>query len=126
VSAPGRAAATAFVEHRPDAPRPLAAVVGEVDLSNVDTLGRALREGVPNTAAGLVLDLTRVTYLDSTGVRLIFELARDLADRQQDVRVVLPHASPLRRVLQLAGVDAALPLLCEHGVTCHRDDAGTR
>jgi anti-anti-sigma factor len=124
VSAPRAVVADASVEHRPDPSRPVAGLVGEIDLSNVDALGRALREGVPNTAVGLVLDLTRVTYLDSTGVRLIFELARELADRQQDVRVVVPHASPLRRVLRLAGVDAALPMLCEHGVQHDDEECG--
>jgi anti-anti-sigma factor len=111
--------ASVSVEHHADASRPTVALVGEIDLSNVDALAGSLRATVPNTAAGLVLDLTRVTYLDSTGIRLLFELARELADRQQDVRVVSPHASPLRRVLLLAGVSAAMPVVCEHGLTDH-------
>lgn len=111
-----RAPGPARIEHRPDDVRPVASVVGDVDLSNAEVIAQSLRQLVPNTAAGLVLDLSRVTYLDSTGIRLIFQLARELADRQQDVRVVVVHASPLRRVLLLAGVSAAMPVLCEHGV----------
>jgi anti-anti-sigma factor len=119
LSVAASASLSVSVEHSPDASRPTAALVGEIDLSNVDALASSLRATVPNTAAGLVLDLTRVTYLDSTGIRLLFELARELADRQQDVQVVSPHASPLRRVLLLAGVPAAMPVVCEHGLTEH-------
>jgi anti-anti-sigma factor len=87
-----------------DAGWPLARLAGEVDLSNVDDLGERLEQAVSNRAHGLVLDLSGVTYLDSTGVRLIYRLARQLGDRQQRLRLVVPDESRIRRVLQLAGV----------------------
>jgi len=83
---------------------PVARLVGEVDLSNVEDLGDRLEQAVSNRAHGLILDLSRVTYLDSTGVRLIYRLARKLGDRQQRLRLVVPDESRIRRVLQLAGV----------------------
>lgn len=83
---------------------PVARLTGAIDLSNVDDVGRRLEEAVSNRAHGLIVDLSGVTYLDSTGLRLIFRLARQLGDRQQGLRLVVPEESRIRRVLQLAGV----------------------
>jgi anti-anti-sigma factor len=83
---------------------PLARITGAVDLSNVEELGRQVEQSVSNRARGLVLDLSGVTYLDSTGLRLIYRLARQLGDRQQRLRLVVPETSRIRRVLTLAGV----------------------
>ena len=87
-----------------DARWPVARMTGAVDLSNVDSLGRQLEDSVSNRARGLVLDLSGVTYLDSTGLRLIYRLARQLGDRQQGLRLVVPDDSRILRVLTLAGV----------------------
>jgi anti-anti-sigma factor len=99
-----------------DPARPVARLVGDIDLTNVDDLAATFARTVENTALGLVVDLTAVTYLDSTGLRLLFRLARALEDRQQDLRLVLPHASPLRRVLTLAGVGVGttVAVLCSY------------
>ncbi|GAA2722430.1 STAS domain-containing protein [Cellulomonas aerilata] len=91
-------------EDTEDAAWPVARMTGEVDLSNVEDLGRRLERSVSNRARGLVLDLSGVTYLDSTGLRLIYRLARQLGDRQQRLRLVVPDDSRIRRVLTLAGV----------------------
>ena len=72
---------------------PVARVVGDVDLSNCDELGEALRAAVPNTALGLVLDLRETTYLDSTGMALLFEVVQRLRHRQQSLHVVIPPDS---------------------------------
>lgn len=87
-----------------DAGWPVARLTGAVDLSNVEVLSMRLEEAVSNRAQGLVLDLTDVTYLDSTGLRLIYRLARQLGDRQQRLRLVVPETSRILRVLTLAGV----------------------
>jgi anti-anti-sigma factor len=83
---------------------PVARMTGAVDLSNVEDLRRLVENAVSNRARGLVMDLSGVTYLDSTGLRLIFGLARRLGDRQQRLRLVVPDDSRIRRVLTLAGV----------------------
>jgi anti-anti-sigma factor len=83
---------------------PVARLSGEIDLSNVDDLTAALEQTVGNGAMGLVVDLTDVTYLDSTGVRLLFRLARQLRDRQQTLHLVVPDRARTRRILELSGV----------------------
>jgi anti-anti-sigma factor len=79
-------------------------VRGEVDLSNVASVKEQLVEAVPNTATALVLDLSSTDYLDSSGVRLIFELADRLARRGQKLELVVPGDSFVNRVLALTEV----------------------
>jgi len=89
----------------------VARVRGEVDLSNVDELRARLVDAVSPDADRLVLDLTRTSYLDSTGVRLLFELASRLQARRQELRLVVTDAALVRRVLVLTQLDAAVPIL---------------
>ncbi len=90
---------------------PTVALVGEIDLSNVAQIEVGVRAAVPFTAVGLVLDLSGVDYLDSTGLRMLFQLARELRDRQQELRLVVPATSRLRRVLDLGGVFGTIPVV---------------
>jgi anti-anti-sigma factor len=88
----------------------LARVSGEVDLSNVSTVKEQILDAVPNTAIALVLDLSGSDYLDSSGVRLIFELLERLGSRGQKLELVVPDGSFIRRVLMLMEVQQAVPM----------------
>jgi anti-anti-sigma factor len=81
----------------------VAAITGEVDISNVDEVGRRLA-ALPNSAHGLVVDLRLVSYLDSTGISLLHDLAARLRERSQQLIIVCPQGSPPRRVLELTGL----------------------
>jgi anti-anti-sigma factor len=89
----------------------VARIVGDVDLSNASVVGDQLAEAVPNRALGLVIDLTPTTYLDSSGVSLVFDLLERLRRRQQQLRLVVPEDAPLRRVLRIVDAGGTLPLL---------------
>lgn len=88
----------------------IATVVGEIDISNARELKLAIAEAVPNHSRGLVVDLVDVTYLDSAGVNLLFELARRLLTRRQAMRVVAPREAPVRGILTLTGANRVLAL----------------
>ena len=88
----------------------LAAVRGEVDLSNALSVKRELLDAVPNTASALVLDLSETEHLDSSGVRLIFELAERLERRGQKLELVVPDDSIIKRILVLTEVHQVVPL----------------
>jgi anti-anti-sigma factor len=88
----------------------LASVRGEVDLSNVPSVRERLVGAVPNTASGMVLDLSGTDYLDSSGVGLIFELAERLGSRGQKLRLVVPDDSVIKRVLVLTQVEQVAPI----------------
>jgi anti-anti-sigma factor len=89
----------------------VARLSGEIDLSNASEVGDELSTSVPNTALGLVLDLTATTYLDSSGVHLVFDLAERLRRRQQQLRVVVPAGAPIRRVLRIVELDDTVPVI---------------
>ncbi len=88
----------------------LARVRGEVDLSNAPLVREQLLDAIPNTAKALVLDLSDTDYLDSSGVRLIFELAERLGRRGQELELVVPDASAVMRVLVLTEVHRVVPM----------------
>ena len=89
---------------------PVATVTGEVDIVNAGEIGGQLFAAAPNTAAGLVVDLNGVSYLDSRGVHLLFELANRLRMRHQALHLVVPPRALIRRVLLLTHVDSVIPL----------------
>ena len=89
---------------------PTVSLTGEVDLSNVDELATGLYAAVDNSCHGLVLDLSGVTYLDSTGLRLLYRLMRQLEERQQQLRVVIGPGTPVHGVLVMGGLAPGRPL----------------
>jgi anti-anti-sigma factor len=88
----------------------VARVGGEIDSSNASELRLALSERLPNATDALVLDLSDVTYLDSSGIQLLFELGKRLGARRQTMRLVVPRDAPMRRVLELCDMTSVVPL----------------
>src|SRR4051794_15234457 len=88
----------------------VARILGEVDISNADALRRKLMAAVPNSARSLLVDVSRVGHLDSSGVALLFELSEALARRQQALCVVAPPTALSARVLQITNLDHLVPM----------------
>ena len=91
----------------------MAVVEGEIDLSNAPGLLIELSAAVPNGARGLLLDLTGLEFLDSSGVHMLYDVAERLATRQQRFAVVLEPGAPPRRAIELSGVEPAAWLHAE-------------
>jgi anti-anti-sigma factor len=85
----------------------VAALAGEVDGSNARELRAALVAKLPQDADCLILNLSEIRYLDSSGIELIFELGARLTTRRQMLRLVVPDDSPIRRVLELCDISSA-------------------
>ena len=85
----------------------MAVVEGEIDLSNAPGLLVELTAAVPNSARGLLLDLSGLEFLDSSGVHMLYDVADRLATRQQRFAVVLEAGAPPRRAIELSGVEPA-------------------
>jgi anti-anti-sigma factor len=88
----------------------VARLSGEVDMSNSGYVGEELTKSVSNEAPALVVDLSHTRYIDSAAIELLFDLARRLARRRQELRLVLPSGSPLRRVLALTEIGHVAPV----------------
>ena len=89
---------------------PVSEIHGEIDASNVDDVLTHVVAQVPLAAPGIVVDLTETRYLDSAGVRFLFELARRLRARRQELRVVVPTSGVVRRVLVLTALGEVVAL----------------
>ena len=77
----------------------LARVAGEVDASNVDDLSETLLQTLSNQARAVVIDLTDTSYIDSSGISLIFDAAARLRNRRQELRLVVAPKSFVAEVL---------------------------
>ncbi len=88
----------------------VAGIAGELDLSNTSEVRSTIVSSITNDTMGLVVDLSATSYFDSTGLSMLFDLARRLSRRQQALRVVVPAGSPLRRLLDIAGFPSVASL----------------
>jgi anti-anti-sigma factor len=100
--------ATIFVERNEGVQ--LVRLAGEVDISNAAHLEDEISDAVPNDALGLVLDLSDTTYLDSAGIRMLFELAERIEGRRQTLALVVPRESLIRHSLTVTEVEQAMPM----------------
>lgn len=89
-------------------------ITGEIDISNIDSLAEVIY-ALPNTDAGLLIDLSEVTYLDSSAVSLLHDLAMRLRNRAQQLIVVSPLGTPPRRILELTALYLNAPVADELG-----------
>lgn len=84
---------------------------GELDLASVPSLRTAI-EDASATVASVVLDLTRVSFIDSSIVEVIVAASTDIARREAGSQLVvasLPDSHP-RRVLNMVRADAFVRL----------------
>jgi anti-anti-sigma factor len=82
------------------------ALSGEIDLANIDIVGAELLGAISNQLVDVVVDLSDLTYLDSAGLRVLFELGARLETLQIGFRLVVPPHSTVRRAIDLSGIAA--------------------
>jgi anti-sigma B factor antagonist len=84
------------------------ALTGEMDLSNAAEVERELLHVEATDVGTIVIDLSGLTFMDSTGIRLL--IAADARSRSDSCRLVLTRPpAHVFRVLCIAGVDERLP-----------------
>ena len=94
----------ADVRFEPFADGVVARLAGEIDMSNADEIGKAVKHMMGNEALGLVLDLGEVDYFDSAGIQMIYDLRENLRMRGQQLRLVVPEVCAAHDALRLAAV----------------------
>lgn len=75
-------------------------VEGEIDVASAPRLIAALNDAVAEAARSVIIDLTSVGFMDSTGLALLINAHRRLAVRRKGFAVVCPPG-PLRRVFEI-------------------------
>jgi anti-anti-sigma factor len=81
---------------------------GELDLATADDVQRELERVEATDAHSILMDLSQLTFMDSTGVRLLVTAhARARVDSNR--LTLLRGGRAVQRILQLSGVEALLP-----------------
>ncbi len=78
------------------------AVEGEVDLCAAALLARSLAIAQETDAPAIVLDLDRVSFMDSAGVHVLLQFSA--AERTRDRLGVTQGAPQVQRLLEVTGV----------------------
>ncbi len=85
-------------------------VTGELDLETSPQLRDALTRAL-STGVELVLDLSQVEFIDSTGIHAILAGMRDARINGVDLRISSTLAPQARRLFELVGLLDKLPLV---------------
>jgi anti-anti-sigma factor len=86
----------------------IVAVAGEIDISTVAGLRERLYELAGNGGT-LIVDLNRVTFIDSTGLGVLVGTARRVEEHGGSLYAVCAQPQP-RKLLWTTGVDKRIPL----------------
>ena len=77
---------------------------GEIDLARVDDLARTLSRKW-NPTKNLLIDLCSVSFMDSTGLRWLFDTYLDLVEAHREMRLFVPEDSQIERLLSIVGAE---------------------
>lgn len=89
--------------------RAVLAVAGEVDLETASQLGDQALEALRDVSPHLVLDLSGVTFMDSTGLKVLLTVQRR-AELAQGSLAVVGTTRPVNRIMDLTGLDHTFAL----------------
>lgn len=85
---------------------------GELDIATVPVLEEAFDAAVATDAARILVDLGGITFIDSTGLRLLIKMNEICPEGRLGIR----STAIVDRLLQVTGLLDQLPLVDEHGV----------
>jgi anti-sigma B factor antagonist len=77
---------------------------GEIDMANAASVTRRIRAGDEGPSP-LVLDLGSLGYIDSAGIRMLFDLSEQLAKDGRRLVLAIAADAPVRRALAITKLD---------------------
>ncbi len=84
-------------------------VEGELDLGTIPALAQHIDARTDGEDGALTLDLGGVTFMDSSGLRMLIEL-HDRSQRERwQLSLIAPEHQSATLVLRMTGADEALP-----------------
>jgi anti-sigma B factor antagonist len=84
-------------------------LAGEVDATNSDELYGVLESVVTQQPRLLIVDMSELSFMDSTGLRMLLRSSRSL-DQQGGVLALAAPQVSVARVLQLTRADQLIPV----------------
>ena len=87
---------------------------GEIDRENVSAGDEQIRAAVSGQRTAVSVNLADVSYIDSAGKQLLFDLALCLQESNIVLEVVVPFGSPTRRLIELSGLQSIAAVILVH------------
>ncbi|MGI9185699.1 MAG: STAS domain-containing protein [Solirubrobacteraceae bacterium] len=97
------------IEHQTNGTSLVLSITGELDLNTVDTLTRQVGQYVQAATTSLTLDLSELTFMDSSGLALLIALSHRSEQDTWQLRLIPSRHEAAMLVLRATGADAALP-----------------
>lgn len=94
---------------RDEAGRTIVAATGEVDVYTAPVLDEALTSAVSGGATRVVVDLSGVDFLDSTGLSVLVKALKRVRDSDGSLDVVVT-AERVAKVFRITGLDQVIPV----------------
>jgi anti-sigma B factor antagonist len=88
-------------------------LAGELDLANAEALSGALEAAEAAETSRVVVDMTALEFIDSTGIAVLVAAHRRMNENSDDLRLrfVPSKAVAVQRVMTLTGLDDAMPFV---------------
>jgi anti-sigma B factor antagonist len=103
---PGHAAGPFSIRTEGRADVAVVTASGEIDLSTAEAFGRELERALAGGAQSVVLELERVSFIDSTGLTA---LLKEIERSNGRLRVVRSLSPAVKRTLEVSGLMDDLP-----------------
>ena len=88
----------------------LISLSGEIDLANAAVVEDEIRSAVSIQPRSVSVDLTELSYIDSSGIRILYGLASRLQALRIVLELIVPLESPTRRLIELSGFESIAAL----------------
>ncbi len=99
------------VDARVSGPLAVVTVSGDLDAARAPALREKLQAVIGGGATHIVLDLRRVTFIESVALGVIVAARRQVGGTDKSVCIVLrPDQQSLRKVFEMTGLDKVLPV----------------
>jgi anti-sigma B factor antagonist len=89
-------------------PRPVVALIGELDINSAPRFKEALATLHSAGATGFVLELSRMTFIDSTGLGAVVAVWNALGSPERGIRLAAP-TSAVARAFAITGLAEVFP-----------------
>jgi anti-sigma B factor antagonist len=86
------------------------AVSGEIDMATRDVVSQALHAHLDATPPGMVIDLSEVEFLGSTGLAVLIEIDKRAPECRTQLGIVTSGSPAATRVMQISGLASLLPI----------------
>lgn len=83
---------------------------GDLDIGTVDEFRAELTDAANTVPGGLVVDLSRVDFIDSTGLGAVIDVHHRLRRERRPLAVVAPPGTSAALILNLSGLDSELDI----------------